>query len=113
MKKITLILSIICSAFMVNAQEQKTSKFEIAKIKTSAQCGMCKTKIEETLVFEKGVKSAVLDMETKILTVKFKKDKTNLKALELAINKIGYDANDSPADKKAYEKLEACCQKGE
>lgn len=86
-------------------------KFETIKIKTSSQCDMCKERIEEALAFEKGIKTAELDVETKIVTVRFKKGKTSPEKIRKAISKVGYDADDVAADKKAYAKLDACCKK--
>jgi hypothetical protein len=34
-----------------------------------------------------------------------------LKDIQIAISKLGYDADSIPADPKAYEKLNACCKK--
>ena len=81
------------------------------QVRTSSQCGMCKDRIEETLAFEKGVKSSSLDLETKIVTVHYKASKTTPEKIRKAISKVGYDADDVAADGKAYEKLPACCKK--
>ena len=109
LKKITLIVvSILLSLSAVIGQ---SSNIEKIKIQTSAQCGMCKEAIEETLAFERGVKKSVLIMKTKIVEVEYDKRRTNPEKIRKAISKIGYDADDLPADKKAYEKLEACCKK--
>jgi mercuric ion binding protein len=81
------------------------------KIKTSAICGMCKDRIEHAVKFEKGVKLASLDVESKILTVSYRTDKTSPEKLRTVVSKTGYAADDIPADKKAYDKLHACCQK--
>lgn len=86
-------------------------KIETIKIKTSSQCDMCKERIEEALAFEKGVKTADLDIETKIVTVTFKKGKTSPEKIRKAISKVGYDADEVAADPKAYSKLDACCKK--
>jgi len=86
-------------------------KIETIKIKTSSQCDMCKERIEEALAFEKGVKTAELDVETKIVTVTYKKGKTSPEKIRKAISKVGYDADDVAADTKAYAKLDACCKK--
>ncbi len=86
-------------------------KFDTIKIKTSSQCDECKETIEEALAFEKGVKTAELDVETKIVTVTYKKGKTSPEKIRKAISKVGYDADDVPADLKAYSKLDACCKK--
>lgn len=85
---------------------------EVVKIKTSAQCETCKATIEKHLNFERGVKSAELDNDTKILTVSYDSKKTNPEKLRIAVTKSGYDADSLMADPKAYEKLRKCCKKG-
>jgi copper chaperone CopZ len=117
MKKIT---SILCAVMMMTmllgagnqaiAQEKKKN-YEEVQIQTSAVCGMCKERIEHDLAFEKGVKSVVLDNETKIVTVGYSPKKTNPDNIRQAISKIGYDADDVAADPIAYEKLPGCCKK--
>lgn len=109
-KPINLIMIIICFSF-VTACGQTAKKVEEVKIKTSAMCGMCKERIEKNMAFEKGVTAVSLDVETKIVTISYKPSKTNVEELCKAISKIGYDANDVPADKAAYEKLPSCCKK--
>lgn len=80
------------------------------EIKTSAQCGMCKDKLETALRKTKGVVSASLDLENKIFTVAHNHD-TNPEAIRQIISQLGYDADNVPADAKAYDKLPACCKK--
>jgi periplasmic mercuric ion binding protein len=117
-KKITSIniiifLAIIFLSFNNQAFAQDiNSKTAEIKIQTSAVCGMCKQRIETDLAFEKGVKSVALDEETKIVTVGYSPKKTDPDKIRLAISKIGYDADTVPADPVAYEKLPACCKKG-
>jgi copper chaperone CopZ len=90
-------------------QEKTVQKIEI---QTSAQCELCKERIEKNMAFEKGVKFVELNLETKVLTLKYRTDKTDPEKLKKALSKIGYDADDVPADPEAYAKLPACCQKG-
>jgi len=117
MKKITVLITVIMMATLLGAgnqsiaQEKKSSTEEV-KIQTSAVCGMCKERIEHDLAFEKGVKSVSLNDETKIVTVGYSPKKTNPDNIRQAISKIGYDADDVKADPVAYEKLPACCKKG-
>ncbi len=80
-------------------------------IRTSAVCDMCKERIEKEMAFTKGVTSATLDVKTAVLTVSYKASKTDPATLRKAINLIGYDADSSPADHKAYEDLHHCCKK--
>ena len=53
------------------AQAKKPKSAEI-KIKTSAQCGQCKMRIEKALVWERAIRSADLEVMTQTVTVKYK-----------------------------------------
>jgi periplasmic mercuric ion binding protein len=90
------------------SQGRNTEELEI---KTSAQCPMCKESIEKMLTFERGVRNALLDMETKKVTVRYNSRRTNPDNLRKAINKLGYDADDKEGDPEAYSNLPACCKK--
>lgn len=110
----TMMMSVAVAAMVlfttnVNAQNKKT---EEVKIKTSAQCDMCKERIEKALAFEKGVKKANLDMTTKEVTVTYSPKKIKLEQVKQAIANAGYDADNVMADEKAYAKLPKCCKKG-
>lgn len=83
----------------------------VAKIKTSAVCDMCKETLEKAMAYEKGVKKSDLHVESKILTVTFDPKKTSLDKIRVVITKTGYDADSLPADKNAYDNLNACCKK--
>ncbi len=100
------------SAISQEAEVKNTKKIQKIEIQTSAQCTICKARIEKDMAFEKGVKSVDLDLETKFLTVEYRTDKTDPDKLREAVSKIGYDADDVAADLKAYEKLPECCKKG-
>jgi cation transport ATPase len=88
---------------------RETKKLEI---KTTAQCEMCKERLEKAFAYEKGVKYSELDVETAVFTVEFLPNKTTPEKLQIAVTKIGYDADSLKADEKAYKKLPDCCQKG-
>ncbi len=109
MKKFALLFALIFVAIFAFAQE--ATDLQEVQIKTSAVCGMCKKKIEKDLSYEKGVVSADLNVETKIVTVKYNPKKTNIAKIKKAINKAGYDADELPANPKAYKKLPECCKK--
>lgn len=81
------------------------------KFKTSAICGMCKARIERNLAFEKGVKEATLDVKSKIVTIKYNPNKTDVAKLKANVSKSGYDADEVLADDAGYAKLPACCKK--
>jgi hypothetical protein len=50
-------------------------------------------------------------VESGIVTVSFKSKKTTIDDIKEAINEVGYDADDSPPSKEAYDKLHHCCKK--
>ena len=105
---------IILAAIGLQAQDKKKKNKKdlvTVEIQTSAVCGQCKERLEHDLAFEKGVKFVELDEETKVLTIKYKKDKNTKENLKKAITKVGYDADELPANLKAYNALPACCKK--
>ena len=93
MKKFISAVVVISLFIASTAFAQK--KTEEIKIKTSAQCEMCKTRIEEAMAFEKGIVSSNLDLEDKVLTVIYKTGKTTPEKIRKAINAVGYDADDT------------------
>lgn len=106
---IALIAIILISQSSVMAEKKKEVK-EI-KILTTAVCGMCKDRLEHNMKFEKGVTSVDLDLPSQIITIKYRTNKTNPDKLRKAISDIGYDADNVPANPKAYDKLSACCKR--
>lgn len=115
MKKTILIFVMAIFVMIANQSvaQQNSGKSQEVKIKTSSVCGMCKDKMEQTFAYEKGIKSAVLDLETKVLTVVFNPKKTNVETICKTVNNLGYDANNSKANPEAYNKFPACCKKTE
>ena len=81
--------------------------------KSSINCDMCKEKIEKDLVLTKGVKKVNVDVEKKEIKVTYSSEKTTEAKLKKAISKIGYDADEVVANKKAHDHLAKCCQKTE
>jgi periplasmic mercuric ion binding protein len=107
MKKNLLLSGLLICFLISNAVAQDTT----VVIKSTAQCGECKEKIETALNFEKGVKSSNVDVETKEVTVVYNASKTSPENIRIAISKAGYDADSVPADEKAYKRLKPCCTK--
>ncbi len=114
-----ILCVLLFTAFAFTAQAQKSNQGkgknkgnQEVSIQTSAQCEMCKERIEKALAFEKGVKRAELDLETKKVMVVYNGKKTDANSIRQVIAGVGYDADDVPAENKAYDELPACCQKG-
>lgn len=112
MKNLIVIVVMIFSVTVTTVRAQSSRETKKVEIKTSSQCEMCKERLEKAFAYEKGVKSSVLDVETAVFTVEYLPNKTTPEKLQLAVTKIGYDADSLKADEKAYKKLPACCQKG-
>ena len=83
-----------------------------SKIKTTSECDMCKARIEKAVKKLDGIKSAVLDVPTKILTVKYDQEEVTLEKIRKTVSKAGYDADSVKANAKAYSLLPPCCKIG-
>ena len=74
-------------------------------------CETCGFLFLNTLAFENGVKKVDLDEKEMLVTVSYNPKKTSPEKIRTAISKLGYDADDIPANPAAYEKLDGCCKK--
>ncbi|CAN5915437.1 hypothetical protein BH24BAC1_BH24BAC1_30870 [soil metagenome] len=108
--KLALLLPFIFLVINGSALAQDNGPQQV-KIKTSSVCDMCKKTIEKAMAYEKGVESAVLDVPSQMLTVTFNSGKTSPEKIKKAVTKTGYDADEVPADTRAYNKLDDCCKK--
>ena len=71
---------------------------------------MCVANIENTLNGIDGIIKYKVELETYRVKVKYNTDKLSLQSIEQLISKAGYQANNSPADVDAYNKLAMCCR---
>ncbi|TAF34920.1 MAG: cation transporter [Cytophagales bacterium] len=109
----TCFFMLLCWSFDASAQTStKKSPWKQISIATSSQCGACKERIETAFYKQKGVKKAVLDLKKDVLKVQYNVNQVSEAELKALLQKIGYDADNLPADPVAYEKLPACCKKG-
>ncbi len=84
-------------------------KSDTVHINTSAVCEMCKETLEYQMALERGVKWSSLDLESKVLRVAFNPKKTDALTIKKRVTLTGYQADDLPSDKEAYNKLPECC----
>lgn len=107
----TLII-LFLSLLAVNTYAQDTKKkTEQLVIQTTTVCDMCEKTIEENMIYEKGVKSVVVDLEASTVTLEYDARKNTPEELRIALTKLGYGADGTPGDETAFKKLPACCQK--
>jgi mercuric ion binding protein len=104
------LLFVVGSAAIANDGD-KTKKSETVTIKSSTVCGMCETTIESNLIYERGVQKVEVDLSTSTVVVTYNPRKTDATTLRTALTKLGYAADEQPADTKAFAKLPGCCQK--
>lgn len=96
-----------------SAQSDKTQRepgIKTEKIKVSGTCSMDKRRIETAANAIDGVKSAVWDEYTQVLTLKysvFKKDAAD--NVQKKIASVGNDTEKYRADDMVYQKLPDCC----
>lgn len=106
--KRALILAIM-AVFSLSAFAQK-SNIQTVVIQTNGVCQKCADKFSENVPFFKGVKTYSYDMKTAKLTINYDASKTDPDQLRKQISKLGYNADNVPADKAAREALPACCK---
>ena len=105
-KLITLSLALGLIFGCSGESENKTAEIALNTI----QCGMCTDKIASGLGKLEGVVKVDVDLEKKIGKVVYKAGVINLGVIEKAIAAIGYGANNTPAEPKAYSELDMCCK---
>ena len=108
MNKKLIILSLALGLIIGCSGEAENKTAEIAL--NTIQCGMCTDKIASGLGKLEGVVKVDVDLEKRIGKVVYKAGVINLGVIEKAIAAIGFDANNTPAEPKAYSELDMCCK---
>ena len=108
MNKKLITLSIVLGIIIGCSGEADNKTAEIAL--NTIQCGMCTDKIASGLGKLEGVVKVDVDLDKKVGKVVYKAGVIDLGVIEKAIAAIGYDANDTPAESKAYSGLDMCCK---
>lgn len=114
MKRLVFIILTVLASSLNFAHAKESGK---AIIKTNIYCSHCKAcetcgqNFQKHLYKLKGLKSFELDEQTMTFTVYYNAKKISLQQIKQGIANLGFDADDVPADKIAYEKLDNCCKK--
>ena len=103
--KTKFIIFIFASIFFAFQSFSQKSQ----EIKVWGNCGMCK-KVIEGAATKAGAKEANWNEETKMLTVSYKANKTDIQKIQASIAAAGYDTQDFTAPDEVYSKLHGCCQ---
>lgn len=108
MKKHLLTTMILLLVILSNGSFAKEALTKTS-FKVSGNCDMCKNRIEKAAKTE-GVKTAVWNVDTHLLTLTFAPAKISVADIEQNIAKAGYDTDRYKANSSAYGKLPQCCQ---
>ena len=104
---ILIALTFIFTAASVNSySKEATTK---TSFKVWGNCESCKKRIEKAAKTD-GVKSAIWDVDSKIITISFMSSKISIDQIQQNIAKVGYDTEKYASDSTAYIKLPQCCQ---
>ena len=113
MKKIQLLV-IALLALATSGISQVKKGVQTVVIQTpTAQCEVCKERIERILLREPGVQKSVVDFKKHTTKVTFVSERTNIENIKTTIANGGFDADDITANEESYKKLPACCKKTE
>ena len=108
------ILILFTSLVFSTTYAQKVQK---AVIQTSIECDHCKECETCGQLFAKsmykinGLKTFELDAEKNEITVYYNTKKTDIATIRKSISKLGYKADDVPADADGYAALDGSCKK--
>ncbi|WP_339611375.1 heavy-metal-associated domain-containing protein [uncultured Planktosalinus sp.] len=106
MRKIVLIVVIMMFGVQLQAQDKNAK----ATIEVDGVCMMCKERIEKAAIKTKGVKSAVWDVQTHMLSLIYDERKTSLDTIHQRVADVGHDTEKITATEKAYNSIHACCK---
>lgn len=104
---------IISSLFLVigmNVSMAQTPKTTTIKFITTAICGECEERIENKLNYTKGIVFADLEVDTKMLTVKYKTELISADQIKEILANIGYSSDTVVRNREAYLALPKCCR---
>jgi len=88
---------------------KKTIDMEEMSFFVNGKCGMCKSRIEKTLLNVPGVAIANWDQKSKTVTVFHDPSTVSKKEMQKAVADVGHDTKDIKADNKDYDSLPPCC----
>ncbi len=108
MKKIVIVLLMLATSFA--AEAQKPNKNAKLSIKVDGVCYICKKRIEKAALKTKGVKFAIWDVKTHLLSLILDERKTNKKTIQKNIAAVGHDTKDIKAKNEVYNSIDPCCK---
>jgi copper chaperone CopZ len=109
MKNILFGLLLLVVTFSAQGQDKKNKNAKYS-IEVNGNCGLCKKRIEKAAFSVSGVKSAVWDVDSHLLSLILNEDKTSLLDVKKAVANVGHDTDEVKATEEIYDNLHSCCQ---
>ena len=92
----------LLSVTAVLAKDIRVVVFKVSQM----HCEKCEKKVKDNMRFEKGLKDIATEVKTKIVTITYDAEKTNVKNLQAGFNKFNYKAEFVKETKKDNQKTD-------
>ena len=109
MKKSILFMAVAILAGISACSEKPNAHAEFF---IRGNCGMCKERIDKTIMSIGGVSKADWNVDTKMMTVDYDSTKVKVIDIEKAVAKTGHGTKSVAMDSTANANLPDCCQAG-
>ena len=98
---VTCVVALL-SVTAVLAKDIRVVVFKVSQM----HCEKCEKKVRDNLRFEKGLKDISTEVKTKMVTITYDAEKTNVKKLQAGFNKFKYEAEFVKETKKDNQKAD-------
>ena len=92
----------LLSVAAVLAKDIRAVVFKVSQM----HCEKCEKKVKDNMRFEKGLKDIATEVKTKMVTITYDAEKTNVKNLQAGFNKFNYEAEFVKETKKDDQKTD-------
>ena len=92
----------LLSVAAVLAKDIRVVVFKVSQM----HCEKCEKKVKDNMRFEKGLKDIATEVKTKMVTITYDAEKTNVMNLQAGFNKFNYEAEFVKETKKDDQKTD-------
>ena len=92
----------LLSVAAVLAKDIRVVVFKVSQM----HCEKCEKKVKDNMRFGKGLKDIATEVKTKLVTITYDAEKTNVKNLQAGFNKFNYEAEFVKETKKDDQKTD-------
>ena len=92
----------LLSVTAVLAKDIRVVVFKVSQM----HCEKCEKKVKDNMRFEKGLKDISTEVKTKMVTITYDAEKTNVKKLQAGFNEFSYEAEFVKETKKDNQKAD-------